>query len=647
MRTRSRKFLAGIVAMAACGALVAPAFAQVAEMTSETVPGVFDAAKTAADQQEMAAWLLAEEGKEKARGMVVEPKAEDLDRLKGASAASGRLLVGFTNTLGAEVRFEGIDTDRLQKSVLSHGEGVLRLTSDGFVWHTTIESRGAAATRLHLTDFSLPAGAELYVYSGREAFGPYTGKGVMGDGEFWTHTLVGSKIHLQLRYKGGDVAQAFRSSQFDIMNVGHMGDGFVLASWLNPDASAQKAFCSFNEGCVQNASCSSIPSAIQPAANAVAHLQYVVGSSAFICSGGLLNDTDSSSTIPYFLTANHCFDTQASASSLEAYFQFTTSCGGNCFNPDGAVPRVLGSTLLATNATSDYTFLQLNGTPAGATLLGWSTTAVANSNGTSLFRISHPKGAPQAYSTHSVSTSAGTCGGIPRGSWIYSNDTFGASEGGSSGSVVLNSAGQVVGQLTGACGPNPSVACDAANATIDGALAAYFSSVSQWLDPPTGGGGCHVGSNGDASFCSASCPCDDGEGDCDSNAECTNGTTCVDNVGPNYGFASWVDVCEAPSNCHVGALGSASYCSSGCPCDAGEGDCDSNAECASGTTCVDNVGPNYGFASWVDVCEGSGGGSNPNSCVGNCGGQAPGGCWCDSQCANFGDCCSDKVGVCG
>ena len=41
------------------------------------------------------------------------------------------------------------------------------------------------------------------------------------------------------------------------------------------------------------------------------------------------------------------------------------------------------------------------------------------------------------------------------------------------------------------------------------------------------------------------------------------------------------------------------------------------------------------------------GASDPNSCVGNCGSQAPGGCWCDSQCTSFGDCCSDKIAVCG
>jgi uncharacterized protein YkwD len=34
------------------------------------------------------------------------------------------------------------------------------------------------------------------------------------------------------------------------------------------------------------------------------------------------------------------------------------------------------------------------------------------------------------------------------------------------------------------------------------------------------------------------------------------------------------------------------------------------------------------------------------SCAGSCGGQSPDGCWCDSACANYGDCCADKVQVC-
>jgi hypothetical protein len=34
------------------------------------------------------------------------------------------------------------------------------------------------------------------------------------------------------------------------------------------------------------------------------------------------------------------------------------------------------------------------------------------------------------------------------------------------------------------------------------------------------------------------------------------------------------------------------------------------------------------------------------SCAGSCGGQSDDGCWCDDQCAQFGDCCSDVADVC-
>lgn len=36
----------------------------------------------------------------------------------------------------------------------------------------------------------------------------------------------------------------------------------------------------------------------------------------------------------------------------------------------------------------------------------------------------------------------------------------------------------------------------------------------------------------------------------------------------------------------------------------------------------------------------------PGSCAGSCGGSGPG-CWCDSLCHQFGDCCHDKISLCG
>jgi hypothetical protein len=51
------------------------------------------------------------------------------------------------------------------------------------------------------------------------------------------------------------------------------------------------------------------------------------------------------------------------------------------------------------------------------------------------------------------------------------------------------------------------------------------------------------------------------------------------------------------------ARGSADYCRSGeYRCPSGQGDCDTNADCASGLTCAQNVGASYGFSSTTDVC---------------------------------------------
>ena len=75
-------------------------------------------------------------------------------------------------------------------------------------------------------------------------------------------------------------------------------------------------------------------------------------------------------------------------------------------------------------------------------------------------------------------------------------------EGGSSGSPVVNGAGQIVGQLSGGCGYNVGDNCDAAsNATVDGAFAAYFSQVSSIL----AGGGSSCSPQGAA--CSANSQC--------------------------------------------------------------------------------------------------------------------------------------------
>jgi V8-like Glu-specific endopeptidase len=269
-------------------------------------------------------------------------------------------------------------------------------------------------------------------------------------------------------------------AHFVIADVAYIGPSFqALALW---------GTCRSSADCVERDDGSTNDLIVGVARKAVAHMQFVSRGSVYICSGGLLADNDTSTERNYFLTANHCISRGKEANSLETFFHYT-ECG-----TDGSAPAAtdgVGAKILAGGSSTDFTLLELNGTVPNDTMrLSWNAKPVAGTNGQSLYRISHPNGAPQSYSEHKVDTTRPTCSTWPRGPRIYSSDIDGATEGGSSGSLVLNSDGDVVGQLSGACGYNTSDSCDASNnATVDGAFAAYFSQVSQWLVPETVTGG--------------------------------------------------------------------------------------------------------------------------------------------------------------
>ncbi|MCA9706350.1 MAG: LamG domain-containing protein [Myxococcales bacterium] len=64
--------------------------------------------------------------------------------------------------------------------------------------------------------------------------------------------------------------------------------------------------------------------------------------------------------------------------------------------------------------------------------------------------------------------------------------------------------------------------------------------------PETSEAGCHVGLPYDWSYCSNSCPCDALEGDCDTNLQCVSGLQCNADLGSKFGASSTVDICQAP-----------------------------------------------------------------------------------------------------
>ena len=489
---------------ALCATLAAPAVAGVHDFEwapqaqAETVGTPRDPADNAAGIRRLQQRLA---GAQVERGLQAPARVEltpgERNRVDNTLQREMKYLVGVAKPAGITVDFSAARS--LGKGTADLAFGAARGNEGGgFTWSAAVESRGATALRLHITGLDLPAGAELFVYNAQgQAFGPYTGRGPLGTGELHTNTVFGDRLLLQLRSRDAEVP-AFRIEQ-----IGVMGSRFVaprfgpLAGSRDGDlrSALGASFCSYNAECVENAACQS-HAAVTTAKDAVAGMLFLSGGSYYICTGGLLADTNTADApIPYFLTANHCVSSSGEASSLETYFDYATTCSNaDCTQPYNNNGHTVGATILSTSATSDYTLMRLSSTPNTpdglTTYLGWNSSAIANSNGALLYRVSHPAGAPQAYSEHRVDTSKPTCRTWPRGNWIYSHDLYGSTEGGSSGSPVVNASGQVVGQLSGGCGQNPSDSCDDTNATVDGALAAYFSKVSQWLSPGSGGGSC-------------------------------------------------------------------------------------------------------------------------------------------------------------
>lgn len=351
--------------------------------------------------------------------------------------------------------------------------GNARASADGqLVWMMTLDAHNSGGVRLELRDMDLPEQAKLYLSNDAgDLIGPYTGH----HDSLWTHTISGERLYFYLVHPDAEAAQA-RALHFTV----------AQALLIEPRHSG---FCPDNAPCIQDASCFAAQDwpAIEDARKAVAQISIIDGRGGYICSGGLIGDTNPGSFKPYFLTANHCVPNERVARTLETHFHFrTSSCNGPCYLP--GQPSTLGASLLHTSRSDDHSLLLLHeDPPAGSVLLGWTDNPVAFSAGEMLYRLSHPNESPQAFSKHEVSLSVSPCLGLPRGAYIYSQDRIGAIEDGSSGAPALNSRGQVVGQLFGNCGTRASLnnVCDAVNnSTVDGAFANYFAEIARWLDPP-------------------------------------------------------------------------------------------------------------------------------------------------------------------
>ncbi|MBB1077690.1 trypsin-like peptidase domain-containing protein [Rhodoferax sp. 4810] len=421
--------------------------------------------------------------------VTVDWQAADTERLTRHNARAGRgapQMVGVVKPLAlaldltaAEMRTVRSDEKR------SIANGLLRRATDGsLIWTARLDLPNAGGARLRFDELHLPAGAQLWLRNVAGARrGPYQSR----NGSFWTGSLSGEQLLITLILPPATFNQT--NANDDNHTAADVNDTapavrMKLGAVAIRQASNQSS-CDDVASCIEDASCFDDDdwSLIAVARAAVAQISMIDEDGAFDCSGGLIADTDTTTFIPYFLTAHHCVDSVAVAATVETRFNYSTDrCRGDCYWPD--TPSTVGAELLHTSDDTDHSLLRLlEPPPAGAWFLGWDSDRVAYKRDT-FYRISHPGAAPQAYSTHRTDLLTLPCSGMPRGDFIYTGNIndIGATQGGSSGAPLLDDDAEIVGQLFGKCGVNTDRVCDSfANSTVDGAFAAYYDDVKSWL----------------------------------------------------------------------------------------------------------------------------------------------------------------------
>jgi len=207
--------------------------------------------------------------------------------------------------------------------------------------------------------------------------------------------------------------------------------------------------------CEVDVKCSSLyPNlSFQDMRNGVAQMTFQDGRVTYLCTGQLLNDTDTSSQIPWFFSANHCFDNdnapyktpaqmQVVASTLQTlwFFEAVTCTAPPNLTVPNYVQLSRGATYVYSNVDTDILFIKLNdAAPTGSFFNGWNANALGV--GTAIVNAHHPMGdlkkvsqgsliaqspfplAPTATTLfNEVQYSSGTTEGGSSGSGLYSFD---------------------------------------------------------------------------------------------------------------------------------------------------------------------------------------------------------------------------------
>jgi lysyl endopeptidase len=348
------------------------------------------------------------------------------------------------------------------------------------VWAARVISPGAKSLDFEFSRFVLPEGAEVRIASadGSVLRGPFTAADTNADGGFFSPYVHGDDAVIEVR-----VAAAQRGEvDVELASASHAYRGlFELAEY-----NVKSGSCNVDVACPAG-------TGWQDPIDSVGHYTFRKSNSTYVCTGSLIATT-AGTTVPYFLTANHCVSTETVANSLVVYWNYQSdtcrtpgsSSSGTPLSKNIATHTQSGATLVATHSASDFALLKLTAAVPSASGPYWSGWDRRNVAPSSAVGIHHPAGHEKRIAVDNNALTISGYGGASGSTHLrVGNWEQGTTEGGSSGSGLWNADKRLVGQLHGG-----SAACGNSLSDYYGRIAVSWtgggsatSRLSDWLDP--------------------------------------------------------------------------------------------------------------------------------------------------------------------